>query len=313
MLMNASHGTHVAGTIVDFSDAKAELYCFTHGWYRASETPVMLDTMGKADLAGECATYGEFLTKVVIEGRERSLRVGKHVSGYLKSIGGGVVNGSWGRPMGNFEVAAERLEEIYRLHGKNPESIDSLGNVEGLDLVDDLPLELAVADAALFALIIHENPDVLFVVAAGNSSENNDETLPSPNYLSQFFPNMITIASHGDNGVMSSFSCYGPTSVQLAARGEAVHSALLSGAEGNMHGTSMASPSVAGVAALIRANHPKLKAADVRRILEATAAPHESFKGKIATEGIMDKDAAVKLAANWSSANVAQLCRRRRS
>ena len=92
---------------------------------------------------------------------------------------------------------------------------------------------------------------------------------------------------------MSDFSSYGPTSVQWAAMGKDVHSAMLSGIEGKESGTSMASPSVAGVAALMRANHPKLRAMDVRRILEATAKPEKSFVGKIATEGIMDKQVAL--------------------
>jgi len=307
MLTGASHGTHVAGTIVDFSDEKAELYCFTHGVYRPEAASLLMNAAGTIELAEKSESYSKFLEEVILSGRERSLDYGKRVSGYLKSVGGGVLNGSWGRNMEAFEQNAMQLKEIYEEYGKNPDTVKQLVNVPGLDLINDLALELSVADAALFALVMYENPDVLFVMAAGNSTEDNDQTLPSPIYLSQFFPNMITIASHGRSGEISDFSCYGVTSVQLAAMGENVHSALLSGIEGEESGTSMASPSVAGVAALIRANHPKLKAADVRRILEATVKPEASFAGKTSTEGIMDKAAALALADNWDSANVARL------
>ena len=69
--------------------------------------------------------------------------------------------------------------------------------------LENLALELSVADAAMFATLFYENPDVLFVIAAGNATEDNDKGLPSPQYLSRFFPNVITVASHGASGALS--------------------------------------------------------------------------------------------------------------
>ena len=54
--------------------------------------------------------------------------------------------------------------------------------------------ELYSANAAELALVIYENPDVLFCAAAGNEDSNNDETLVYPAYLSRFFPNVTTVA-----------------------------------------------------------------------------------------------------------------------
>ncbi len=81
MLTGASHGTHVAGTIVDFSDEKAELFCFTHGVYRPEAASVLMNAAGTIELAEKSESYSKFLEKVIVSGRERSLDYGKRVSG----------------------------------------------------------------------------------------------------------------------------------------------------------------------------------------------------------------------------------------
>jgi len=171
----------------------------------------------------------------------------------------------------------------------------------------NLALEITIADAAAFALAFYENPDVLIVIAAGNYKENNDDMLPSPPYLSRFFPNVMTIASVDAAGKPSSFTNTGVRSVQLAAPGENINSTILGGLEAPMTGTSMAAPIIAGVASGIRSDFPNLTATDIRRLLEASAKRSDDLARICSTSGALDVKAARLMAQSWSNDNLAML------
>lgn len=91
----------------------------------------------------------------------------------------------------------------------------------------------------------------LFVVASGNSGQNLDA---APLYPASYdLPNMISVASTGITDQLSSFSNLGANSVDIAAPGEAIYSTTYNGQYGLMWGTSMATPIVSGLAALLQA------------------------------------------------------------
>ncbi len=94
----------------------------------------------------------------------------------------------------------------------------------------------------------------LFIAAAGNDGTDND-TLP--HYPSNYDnDNIIAVASSDHNDARSSFSCFGQTTVDLAAPGSAILSTVAGGGYDTFSGTSMASPHVAGVAALLYSMTP---------------------------------------------------------
>lgn len=307
MLHSASHGTHVAGIVANYSDRKAKIIGAAIGQSAPTSNRVFDDIEKIAKLASETPDYATFVSIVLDRYRGQAIAQGRRSSDYLRACGAGVANMSWGWPRTIHENIARALAEVYKEHGQNPASIDKPANTRDALVIANLPLELTIAHAAAFALAFYENPDVLIVMAAGNSHENNDELLPSPQYLSRFFPNVMTVASVDGAGLPSKFSNYGVRSVQLAALGEHVMSTMLAGLEAPMDGTSMASPVVAGTAAGIRADFPALSATDVRRLLESSVTRSEALATLVSTSGILNPKAARQMAASWSKDNLAML------
>jgi alpha-tubulin suppressor-like RCC1 family protein len=126
-----------------------------------------------------------------------------------------------------------------------------------------------------------QNNDALFVAAAGNAAQNNDviPTYPA-NYNN---PNVIAVASSNSNDILSSFSNYGATNVDLAAPGSSIYSTTPNNSYGYKSGTSMATPHVAGAAALVRC--PSMTYADVKAALLNNVDILPALSGKCVTGG----------------------------
>jgi subtilisin family serine protease len=128
----------------------------------------------------------------------------------------------------------------------------------------------------------YEN-DILFVAAAGNATTNNDR---SPHYPSSYdVPNVISVAALDRNDQLASFSNYGLKSVAIAAPGKDILSTWLGNSYEEKSGTSMATPVVSGVAALIVAANPRISVDQLRKRLLASVDPLPALKGKIVTGG----------------------------
>jgi len=121
--------------------------------------------------------------------------------------------------------------------------------------------------------------DVLIVNAAGNDSKNIDENPSYPNDVwegKEVADNFITVGAlthEYGTGVVASYSNYGKNNVDIFAPGSQIYSTAPNNSYKSVNGTSFASPSVAGVAALIRSLYPKLSASQVKQILMDSGLP----------------------------------------
>ena len=106
---------------------------------------------------------------------------------------------------------------------------------------------------------------ILFVVAAGNEGRNNDmfPTYPS-SYISS---NVISVAASAGGGYRANFSNFGPGTVQMTAPGEHILSTTPRNTYKFFSGTSMATPHVAGSAALLCAAFPDISMSKLRSSL----------------------------------------------
>jgi serine protease len=135
------------------------------------------------------------------------------------------------------------------------------------------------------------------IVAAGNDNRNASGTVPAN------CQGVITVAATDRNGDRANFSNYGSV-VDIAAPGVEVLSTLNTGSttpESDTYvyydGTSMATPHVSGVAALLYAIKPEITPSEVEQTLKNTA---RSFPGTCygCGDGLLDAAAAVEALVN---------------
>lgn len=173
------------------------------------------------------------------------------------------------------------------------------------------------------AFVYAQQHDVLLIHAAGNEAEDMDSLPNFPNGDLIFYPgkqatNLITVGASGDphiggkeeRNLAASFSNYGKKTVDVFAPGVKIYSTVPKGNKyAYLNGTSMASPVVAGVAALIRSYYPQLSAEQVKYvILNSAVKPNQftrlpggetsvPFEDLSVSGGIINAYDALKLAA----------------
>lgn len=141
---------------------------------------------------------------------------------------------------------------------------------------------------------IQDNYGVLVIAAAGNDSSDIDRTPTYP--ASHKNDNLLIVASTSNSGSMSYFSNYGKVSVDVAAPGSSIYSTTPGNKYASMSGTSMASPTTAGVAAEVLSHYPNLTPLELKRVLMDSVTKVDRFKDKMITGGRIDLLKALELA-----------------
>jgi subtilisin family serine protease len=126
---------------------------------------------------------------------------------------------------------------------------------------------------------------VLVIAAAGNEHQNTDLVenyyYPAAYRLS----NIISVAATDINNNLLPSSNWGKTRVDVAAPGENIFSTLPGDHFGPMSGTSQATAFVTGIAALLLAENPNLKPAEIRQIIANSVDHLPQLQGKLASGG----------------------------
>ena len=153
---------------------------------------------------------------------------------------------------------------------------------------------------SMWKTILQNNPDHLFIAAAGNDNlEINDNYRPLMCGIQE--PNLLCVASSTDKNQRSSFSNFGEDYVHLFAPGSNIISTYpinhpIAPNYANLSGTSMACPHVSGLAALVRAKRNDLSGKDVRNLIETNVVQKAVYSTFVSTGGIIDAEKTLKAA-----------------
>lgn len=212
---------------------------------------------------------------------------GTHVSGIIGALGNnetGIAGVNWNASLlplrvgdGSFSTSdiVAALDYVLDLKVNRGINIVATNNSYGTT-----SSSLALKDA----IARQRDAGILFVAAAGNDGADMDSSPPS--YPAAYpHENIISVASSTSSDELSSFSNYSSQYVHLAAPGSSIYSTLAGGSYGNMSGTSMAAPMVAGAVALMAAASPDLSWIDLRQQLLDSTDVLPSLTGTSTTGG----------------------------
>jgi subtilisin family serine protease len=133
-----------------------------------------------------------------------------------------------------------------------------------------------------------EQAGLLFVAAAGNERQDNDQV---PNFPSNYpNPNILAVAAIDLAEQKPDFSNFGATKVDLGAPGVGILSSIPNDRYQKLSGTSMATPHVAGAAALVwgHDDHKTKSAIEVKAVLMDKARRIAALSGKCVSGGTLD-------------------------
>jgi hypothetical protein len=200
---------------------------------------------------------------------------GTHVSGTIGAIGNnnvGVVGVNWSVKIGHCKFlsdfgsgttagAISCLQYILNLKqtGNPANDIIATNNSWGGG---------GFSQALHDAIKAHMNAGILFIAAAGNAGANNDTALFLP--ASYYLPNVISVAATTHTDAKAGFSNYGRRTVHVGAPGQGILSTTPGNTYSTFSGTSMATPHVTGLAALIKAQFPSFTWYQIRNRILAT-------------------------------------------
>lgn len=211
---------------------------------------------------------------------------GTHVAGTIAAVG----NNGTGVTGINWQAKVMPLKFLGPNGGYTSDAVEALDYAvkNGVKISNNSWGGGGKSQALQDAIARADSAGHLFVAAAGNGGadgigDNNDVT---PNYPANYpNSNIISVAATDNRDRLASFSNFGVSTVDLAAPGVSILSTLPGNTYGNYSGTSMATPHVAGVAALIKSQNPTADDGAMKAQILQFAEKKTSLKNKVATGG----------------------------
>jgi len=218
-------------------------------------------------------------------------RHGTHVSGTIgaeANNGAGVVGVNW-----NVQIMALKFLSAAG-SGTTADAIAATlyAADHGADVSSNSWGGGAYDQALLNAIEYGASRGMLFVAAAGNDSYNNDVT---PTYPATYASDaIVAVAATDHNDGLAFFSSYGAKTVDLGAPGVGILSTTPGNTYGTFDGTSMATPHVAGAAALIKDKFPGATLYGIKALLMNSVDPAAALNGRTVTGGRLNIGTALK-------------------
>lgn len=141
-----------------------------------------------------------------------------------------------------------------------------------------------------------ERKGILIIAAAGNERSNIDIKKNAYYPASYGLSNIITVGAHNESNTIISSSNWGAKSVDIAAPGYRIRSAIPGNGAGYMTGTSQATAFVTGVTALLKSQFPDFNYQQLRNIILSSSTKVDNFKGKVLGGGKLDAARAIDVA-----------------
>ena len=141
-----------------------------------------------------------------------------------------------------------------------------------------------------------ESKGILVIAAAGNEKSNIDEQKNAYYPASYGLSNIISVGAHDEYNKLIASSNWGTKSVDIAAPGHRIKSAIPGNGAGYMTGTSQATAFVTGVVAMVKSQYSDFNYQQLRNIIISSSLKVESLKGKVLGGGKLDAARAIDVA-----------------